>query len=64
MITGLMEEEPFKRLGNDSSDEILGHPFFEGLERELIESRLAEVPQDFPLPQNITPISFNEIDAS
>lgn len=56
--------EPHKRLGNDDSDSILEHPFFEGLDRELIESRIAEVPQDFPLPQNITPIDFNELDAS
>lgn len=45
IVESLLSKERYERLGNNGgSEEVLSHPFFAELNRELILSRLIEVP--------------------
>ena len=45
IVGSLLSKERYERLGNNGGcEEVLSHPFFSGLDRELVVSRLAEAP--------------------
>lgn len=44
LISGLLRRNPAKRLGSTSSDEVLNHPFFEGVDWSEVKSKAWKAP--------------------
>lgn len=55
LIKGLMAKDPRKRIGNSSKgiQEIKDHPFFKGIDWDLLETKQIEVPFKPTLQSNI-----------